>query len=129
MLYWVDLAWAGFELTTLVVICTDFTGSCKSNYHMIATTAAPILVSLRQMFWKFYRLIQRSCSNIVIILLLFKSYDKESKMERMWSSCLNFRFSLTSVSKFNFCTLVLITIYRSSLILAMKCEWLQSYAP
>jgi len=26
--------WAGFELTTLVVIGTDCTGSCKSNYHM-----------------------------------------------------------------------------------------------
>jgi len=25
----------GFELTTLVVIGTDCTGSCKSNYHML----------------------------------------------------------------------------------------------
>ena len=31
----------GFELKTLVVIGTDCTGSCKSNYHMIMTTAAP----------------------------------------------------------------------------------------
>ena len=30
MLYRVHLAWAGFELTTLVVIGTDCTGSCKS---------------------------------------------------------------------------------------------------
>ena len=29
--------WAGFELTTLVVIGTDCTGSCKSNYHTITT--------------------------------------------------------------------------------------------
>ena len=36
ILYRVYLAWAGFELTTLVMIGTDFTGSCKSNYHMIA---------------------------------------------------------------------------------------------
>jgi hypothetical protein len=28
----------GFELKTLVVIGTDCTGSCKSNYHMITTT-------------------------------------------------------------------------------------------
>ena len=34
-----SLAWAGFELTTLVVIGTDCTCSCKSNYHM--TTTAP----------------------------------------------------------------------------------------
>jgi hypothetical protein len=32
--------WTGFELTTLVVIGTDCTGSCKSNYHTITTTVA-----------------------------------------------------------------------------------------
>jgi len=26
--------WAGFKLTMLVVISTDCTGSCKSNYYM-----------------------------------------------------------------------------------------------
>ena len=31
----------GFELTTLVVIGTDCTCSCKSNYHAIMTTASP----------------------------------------------------------------------------------------
>jgi hypothetical protein len=30
--------WTGFELTTSVVIVTDCTGSCKSNYHAITTT-------------------------------------------------------------------------------------------
>ena len=30
--------WAGFELTPLVVVGTDCTGSCKSNYHTIMTT-------------------------------------------------------------------------------------------
>jgi hypothetical protein len=30
--------YAGFELTALVVIDTDCTGSCKSNYHTITTT-------------------------------------------------------------------------------------------
>jgi hypothetical protein len=29
------LPWEGFELTTLVVIGTDYIGSCKSNYHTI----------------------------------------------------------------------------------------------
>jgi hypothetical protein len=39
MLYRVHLAWANFELTTLVVVIgTDCIGSCKSNYHMITTT-------------------------------------------------------------------------------------------
>ena len=31
-MYRVHLAWAGFELTTLVVIGTDCIGSCNSNY-------------------------------------------------------------------------------------------------
>ena len=33
--------WMRFELTTLVVINTDCTGSCKSNYHTIMATMAP----------------------------------------------------------------------------------------
>jgi len=43
MLYGVHFAWAGFELTTLVVIGTDCTGSCKSNNYTITTTTAPCL--------------------------------------------------------------------------------------
>jgi hypothetical protein len=38
MLYREHLAWAGFELTTLVVIGIDCIGSYKSNYHTITTT-------------------------------------------------------------------------------------------
>ena len=41
MLYRVRLAWAGFELTTLVAIGTDYIGSYKSNYYAITTTMAP----------------------------------------------------------------------------------------
>ena len=37
--YRVHLACAGFELKTLVVIGTDCTCSCKSNYHAITATA------------------------------------------------------------------------------------------
>jgi hypothetical protein len=33
--------WVGFKLTTSVVICTDCTGSCKSNYHTITARTAP----------------------------------------------------------------------------------------
>ena len=32
MLYWVHLAWAGFELTTLVVISTDCIGNYKYDH-------------------------------------------------------------------------------------------------
>jgi hypothetical protein len=41
-LYRIHLTWTGLELITLVVIGTDCTGSCKSNYHTITTTTAPI---------------------------------------------------------------------------------------
>ena len=40
MLYRVHLAWAGFELTTLVMIGTDCIDSCKSNYHTITAMTA-----------------------------------------------------------------------------------------
>jgi hypothetical protein len=43
MLYRVHLVWAGFKLTTLVVIGTDCIGSCKSNYHTITTTTASLI--------------------------------------------------------------------------------------
>ena len=33
--------WTGFELTTLMMIGTDCTCSCKSNYHTITTTTTP----------------------------------------------------------------------------------------
>jgi hypothetical protein len=36
--------WKRFELTTLVLIGTDCTGSCKSNYHMVTTKMAPYLL-------------------------------------------------------------------------------------
>ena len=47
MLYYLYLTmlytsqWTGFELTTIVVIGTDCTGSCKSNYLTIMTTTGP----------------------------------------------------------------------------------------
>ena len=46
MLYWVYLVWAGFELTTFVVIGIDCIGSYKSNYHAIRTTTTPLLMSV-----------------------------------------------------------------------------------
>jgi hypothetical protein len=41
MLYRAYLTWAGFTLTTLVVIGTDCIGRYKSNYYTIMTTTAP----------------------------------------------------------------------------------------
>jgi len=40
-LHRVHLAWAGFEVTTLLMKGTDCIGSCKSNYHTSMTMTAP----------------------------------------------------------------------------------------
>ena len=40
-LYRVHLAMTRFELTTLVVINTDYTDNCIFNYYTITTTTAP----------------------------------------------------------------------------------------
>jgi hypothetical protein len=42
MLYEYTSPWAGFELTMLVVIGTDCTGSCKFSYYAITTTMTPV---------------------------------------------------------------------------------------
>ena len=39
-LYHIHLAMNGFKRTTLMVIGTDCTASCKSNYHTIMTMTA-----------------------------------------------------------------------------------------
>jgi hypothetical protein len=41
MLYQVHIAWAGLELSMLVVIGIDCIESFKSNYHTITNTMAP----------------------------------------------------------------------------------------
>jgi hypothetical protein len=43
----VHLAWAGFELTTLVVKGTDCIGSYKSNHYTIMATTSPELILIR----------------------------------------------------------------------------------
>jgi hypothetical protein len=40
----------GFELTTIVVIGTDFTVSCKSNYHTITSRHDDLLVFTKFMY-------------------------------------------------------------------------------
>ena len=61
MLYRVHLVWVGFELTTLVVIDTDCTGSCKSNYNIITTMMA--LLSFMVLWLKRLFYLQRLSNN------------------------------------------------------------------
>jgi hypothetical protein len=46
MLYWVNLAWAGFELTTLMVIDTECIGSYKLNYSFTILTTYGYFVDM-----------------------------------------------------------------------------------
>ena len=71
MLYRVQLAWAGFKLTTFVVIGTDCIGSCKSNCHKITTTMVPYRHSDHVYDLKNYLLWPNFSSAIWIKLSLF----------------------------------------------------------
>ena len=75
MLYRIRLAWAGFELTTLVVIGSDCTGSCKFNSHMITTTTVRPIV-------KFYILFQTVRGN-----MLKRSAMQSFKIELLINNC------------------------------------------
>jgi hypothetical protein len=50
MLYRVHLAWAGFELTTLVVIGTDCIDSYKSKHHTITTTTSLLILEYLKLY-------------------------------------------------------------------------------
>jgi hypothetical protein len=62
--------WAGLELTTLVVLGTDYTGSCKSNYHTTTTTTLKRLfhvINLTLPFWVIFWLLDKSHIEIKIM--------------------------------------------------------------
>ena len=70
MLYRVHLPGTGFELTTIVAIDIDCTGSCKSNYQTITTTMAHfILANDTSAKWKVK---QFGCIKIYILINLIK---------------------------------------------------------
>ena len=57
---------AGLKFTTLAVIGTDWTGSCKSNYHTITTTMALVLQ------WKFTLMFKFVSTEVGIVMSLFR---------------------------------------------------------
>ena len=65
---WIEYtsSWAGFKLTTLVVIGTDCTYSCKSNYHTITTTPIYWLYTFCVLFLKIG---SRSCNTMAVLVL------------------------------------------------------------
>jgi hypothetical protein len=71
--YRVDLACMGLELTTLVVIGTDCTGSCKSNYHTITTMMVPHIWADKQFIYCLTNL-----RNILILFLTVKEWHQKN---------------------------------------------------
>jgi hypothetical protein len=57
--YWIEYTfpWAGYVVTTLVVMSTNCIGSCKSNYHMITTTTAHVQLGPNRLFIFLYSII------------------------------------------------------------------------
>ena len=55
MLYRVHLAMTGFEVTTLVVIGTECSDSCKSNYHTITTMTVWFAYVYFESLYEYYR--------------------------------------------------------------------------
>jgi hypothetical protein len=62
--------WSRLELTTSVVIGTDCIGSCKSNYHTITVTKAPVS------FWDFAVGFWKSSDSLVFFLRCTTLCDK-----------------------------------------------------
>jgi len=90
MLYRVHHAWAGFQLTTLVVIGTDGIGSYKSNCHTITTAACKILTikDLQQTsLWSWRLSIAISPFQELPLLAVIKSY-KEKKRKSQFHNML-----------------------------------------
>ena len=80
MLYRVQLAWAGFEVTALVFIGTDSRGSC--NYHMITTTTAPSIIlplyfKTVPTVWYFFVFISKSIWNKLKSAEIYNSHPQK----------------------------------------------------
>jgi hypothetical protein len=52
LLYQVHLAWAKFELSTLVEICTDCIGSCKSDWYLYIFSSNYCDINIISLYYK-----------------------------------------------------------------------------
>jgi hypothetical protein len=81
LFYRVHLAWAAFELTKLVVIGTDYTGSCKPNYHTTTTTTVPDIIQTENMLNGNYIILinNGTCITVYIKQIYLISSRQQSK--------------------------------------------------
>ena len=84
--------WVRFELTTLVVIDTDDTGSCKSNHH--TTTMSPKYCKIIKQY-KTHRKIQFSVIGQVVIehLTLITRYHQFTPNTNRWLCIISWHLS------------------------------------
>ena len=85
--------WIWFELTTLVVICTDCTGSCKSNYHTITSMTTPhvncVIIYIAIWIIIIYR---RIMASLITRLYQWNLWEKKNWRNIRKRSCLLYRF-------------------------------------
>ena len=87
------LPWTWFKLATLVVIGTDCTGSCKSNYHAIMTMTAWNHSDL--CYERMPRELIQNCVRILNNNVCFKylyNFVKEVKIIMILSICMDIVF-------------------------------------
>ena len=82
----------GFQLTTLVVICTDCISSCKSTYHTITTTTAPILNINKTCFWSFLIIpnatwLNFPCNGYLFFWIVYLPYETLEDIKGIVRSC------------------------------------------
>jgi hypothetical protein len=93
------LLWAGFELTTLVVIGTDCIGSCKLNIRMITTTKAPMsLVRTNKRFIPLFRCITRNILHGIIMSSICNQVLYFKKASNIKNSNWNLNITKTATS-------------------------------
>ena len=97
MLYRVQLVWAGFELTILVVIGTNCIDNNKSNYHTIPTTSYTYttiknlqsFVWISEHSWQFQITKHHQCK-----LLVYCHFESNNNQSTIWLFYLMFPVNL-----------------------------------
>jgi hypothetical protein len=73
--------WSEFELATSVVIGTDCIGSCKSKYHTITATMAPL-------FWLKLTLSSKQKANIIELKQYNRNHNSKRNVLNNLTTCL-----------------------------------------
>jgi hypothetical protein len=95
-------SWAGFKLSTLVVIGIDCIDRCKSNYHMITTMMTPtkeIILSLQSnvhysvkpVYKEHWR--QPAGFTVFAILLIHVKFSEVFQLEKLYNNVFNIELS------------------------------------